>query len=36
LKANNLLPNRHARYSSMTQFTLPLKMEPSRQDTIDT
>jgi len=24
-------PNRHARYFPVTQFTLPLKMKPSRQ-----
>jgi len=36
LKAKKLSPNQHSWYNPATQFALPLKMQPSRQDTIVT
>jgi len=36
LKTKYLSPNQHAEYSYVTQFELPLKLKPSRQDTIET
>jgi len=36
LKVKNLSPNRHAWYSSVTKFALPLKPKTSIQDTIET